>query len=641
MDYFSELNERQREAVTHKDGPILIIAGAGAGKTKTLTCRIHHLVQGGVPPEKILAVTFTNKAAREMRERLDVILGHLDEVGGRRGLRAPFIGTFHALGAHILRSHAARANLHPHFSIADRDDSLSAIKDAMKLSSIDPKRFEPRKILSAISRQKGNLISLESYAADSSDFLSKIIATVWGHYDELLKRGRSLDFDDLLVRPVNLLTKDQKILENLQNEWLYIHVDEYQDTNAAQYELTSLLSGARKNLCVVGDSDQSIYSWRGADFGNMLNFERDYPGAAVVTLEENYRSTQTILRAANNVISRNVMRKEKNLFTKNKVGEVINLYVALDETDEATFVAASALRLIKNEGVDPGEIAVLYRANFQSRALEEAFLAEEIPYQVLGVRFFERKEIKDILSYIKGATNPSDFVSVARALSVPKRGLGKIALAKIIAGQTSQLPLRQRESVTVFLKLLDDIRTSLETLPTSKVIKMILERSGILSGLKSGSSDEKERAENIEELVTLGTHYDSHNPPDGTMKLIEESMLSSGDEDGAEKPESGVKLMTAHASKGLEFSHVFVTGLEEGLFPHGGLDNEGDPEEERRLFYVALTRAKEKLSLSYAMSRTIYGSRRINIPSEFISDIDPSLIAMEEGGERILDLEKL
>lgn len=629
-----ELNPAQEKAANHKDGPLLIIAGAGAGKTKTISQRVLNLIKSGVEPSQILAITFTNKAAREMGERIRALVknerGNLDNVND-----CPLVSTFHSLGIHILRENASKVGLTRHFSIFDQDDSTSAIKEALRAGNLDPKQFEPGRIRNVISRHKGDLITEEEYSAGAEDYFPKIVAGVWERYEKILAKEKGLDFDDLILKTVKLLQSDKSVLSHYQNRWKYIHVDEYQDTNASQYELTKLLAESHHNLCVVGDSDQNIYGWRGANLKNLLNFEKDYPEATVVLMEENYRSTQTILEAANAVIKKNKIRKEKNLFTKNAIGDKVGIYAAYDENDEARFVAEKARSLILG-GVPEKEIAVLYRANFQSRALEEAFLSAGVPYQVLGTKFFERKEVKDIISYVRAALNENSLSDMKRILNVPPRGIGPATIVKIFAGKESSLSPAMRERVADFKKILAGILKMIETKKVSETIKYTIEKTGIEKMLLLGGEEDKERFENLMELVTLATKYDIYGGKEGIEKLLDDAALSSDQDsiDHEEKKKNSVRLMTVHASKGLEFSHVFITGMEAELFPHRQLQSsnvsEEQAEEERRLFYVALTRAKKKLYLAFTEVRTIFGSRQINAPSEFLGDIEHGLVEFEQ-----------
>lgn len=630
MTSLDGLNPFQKQAAAHLEGPLLIIAGAGAGKTKTITHRILHLIENGIPPDKILAITFTNKAAKEMRER---VLALLQQKEGEAALTVPFLSTFHALGVYILRQHGTALGLSRFFSIYDKDDSLAKIKQAMKALDIGEKVYEPRKIMHTISKLKGDGWSLTHFVNEKKpEAYQGMIARIWGKYEDILQAEKALDFDDLLLKTKELFTSRPEILSFYQERWPYINVDEYQDTNAIQYDLTTLLAQKNHNLCVVGDIDQSIYSWRGADYTNILNFEKDYPDATVITLEENYRSTQNILQAANEVIKKNKQRREKNLFTKNKEGEKISLYAALTEQDEAQYIAQTSLELIK-QGTPAEEIAVLYRANFQSRVLEEAFLKTGVPYQVLGTRFYERKEIKDILAFIKAALNPNDRESIKRIINIPPRGIGQVTLEKIFNGEIDRLPAKMQDKVKNFQTTLGLIREQAKTARPSELIKFIVEHTGLGNNLKEGGEEEQERLENLKEFASLALKYDQLPPEEGILELITEtSLVSDQDSLAVGNQKSGVRLMTVHAAKGLEFANVFISGLEQDLFPHSGLGNEKrDTEEERRLFYVALTRAKEKLFLTYAQSRTIFGSRNTTMPSEFIFDIDESLLAIDTG----------
>jgi len=637
-DYLSELNDTQRRAVTHRDGPLLVVAGAGAGKTKTITHRILHLIKSGVSPDKILAITFTNKAAKEMFGRVMALMAGEPELRDERA--RPFLSTFHALGVHLLREHGRALNIPRHFSIADRDDSLAMIKTALQDLGYDPKSFEPRRILGAISREKGRLINVAHYAEHlEQNPFGQVVLEIWRRYEAALGAAESLDFDDLILKTVTLLRDHPPILAESQDRWHYLHIDEYQDTNGAQYQLARLLAGERENICAVGDLDQSIYSWRGADFKNLLRFEHDFPRTTIVTLEENYRSTQTILKAANRIIAKNVNRLEKTLYTKNGRGEKLTLITALDEKEEAALVAGLAARIIERGGA-PNQITVLYRANFQSRALEEAMLRASVPYRVLGIRFFERAEVKDLLAYLKAALNPSDFTSRRRIINVPPRGLGKVTVAKALAGDLASLPVKTREKVETFNVLLADIRQIALVEKPSDTIRYVLDHSGLGETLRHGGNDDLERLENLRELVTLSLAYDQKPGEAGITALLTEAALVS-DQDTLIAPQAAVSLMTVHAAKGLEFDYVFVTGLEQDLFPHSRLvlrsaegGEEIDTEEERRLFYVALTRARKKLYLSYAETRTLFGRTRVNIPSDFLLDLDDTLV--EPLGEEVM-----
>lgn len=634
-----ELNEAQEQAVLHKEGPLLIIAGAGAGKTKTIAHRVFNLIKEGVPPKNILAITFTNKAAKEMRERIISLIEK--EAPHLIDDNVPFVSTFHSLGVHILKENAKAVGITRYFSILDKEDSLKAIKNAIKEANLDVKQFDPRRIQNIISKQKGELTDYESYLEEAGDdYFPKMFAIIWGKYEDILKKQKAFDFDDLILKTVRLFQRNNEILKYYQSLWKYIHIDEYQDTNKVQYTLTKLLSAEHKNICAVGDSDQSIYGWRGADFKNILNFEKDYPEVKLVLLEENYRSTKNILFAADNVIKKNKLRIDKKIFTQNKEGEKITLFEAENEEQEASFIAEKAKNIISENKIDPSEISVLYRANFQSRSLEEAFLKAGVPYQVLGVRFFERKEVKDVLAYIKSALNPDDQESIKRIINIPPRGLGKITLLKMFKGKNNELPQKVAEKVNDFNELLKSINKSVLNEKPSAVIKNIIKKTGMEEFLKKGGEDDQERIENIRELATLGAKYDDMPPPLGIEKLLTEAALVS-DQDSIGEKNKAVRLMTIHSAKGLEFKYVFITGLEDGLFPHQDLSGKGaeHDEEERRLFYVALTRAKEKLYLSFSDSRTIFGSRQVNYPSSFLSEIPEHLLLYDNNCIPTIELE--
>lgn len=627
MQHLSGLNERQKRAASCLEGPLLIVAGAGAGKTKTITHRIANLIDSGVNPGNILAVTFTNKAAKEMFERVESIVPF-------EGLKErPTICTFHSLGVRILKENAKKLGLSRFFSILDESDSMSLIKESMKELGIETKTVAPKTVRSVISRHKNNYLSDEDFQINS--YSGQMYLAIWRLYEQKKKKEGALDFDDLLLETVKLLEGNKDVLDYYQEKFKYIHVDEYQDTNKVQYLLTKLLAQKYKNICVVGDSDQNIYSWRGADIINILNFEEDYPDAEVVFLEENYRSTKNIIAVANEVIKKNNLRKDKNLFTKNKDGELISIYEAYNDKYEAEFLADKIVELL-DSGISADEIAVLYRANFQSRTIEEMMLKYGVPYQVLGVKFFDRKEVKDILSYLKAALNPDSFSDFKRASSFPKRGIGKASLAKVIAGKKNELSASALSKINNFYLLLEKIKDFAQSHKPSETIRFIIKESGIENELKnSKSEDDIERLENVLEMVTFATKYDTFDGVDGIEMLLEEAALVSDQDSLGQKKNkeerTGVKLMTVHASKGLEFEYVFIVGLEHDLFPHiTDSSTEADLEEERRLFYVAVTRAKEKLFLSYATIRMIFGETRLQSPSQFLGDIPPEFVLREE-----------
>jgi DNA helicase II / ATP-dependent DNA helicase PcrA len=648
---FAELNAAQREAVETVEGPLLVLAGAGAGKTKTITYRILNLVQKGVAPENILAVTFTNKAAKEMEERILKLLQEdravnrpvsMESKPARHASQGdaggPFIATFHGLGAFIIKENFQAAGVKKYFSIYDREDSKRIVREALVKNGYDPKQIEPMKILSIISREKGNFVSADQYfEMAGSEYFGGIVAKVWQDYELALRKENALDFDDLILVAAKLLQKEE-IRKFYGNKWKYIHIDEYQDTNKVQYQIAEAIAREHQNICAVGDGDQNIYSWRGANIKNILNFEKDYKNAKLVVLEENYRSTKTILEVANRIIKKNKFRKEKILITKNAVGERVGLFEALTENHEAQFVVEK-VKALQKSGAVLSDMAVLYRANFQSRVLEEEFLAANVPYQVLGTRFFERKEIKDILAFLRFCLNPESISDLKRIINVPPRGIGKITLLKIVEGKEESLPAAMKAKMNSFRELLRSIKNFAMQNPPSKTILFIAGEIGLNENLKK-TEEGIERIENIKELAVLASKYDKifkedegiKNWEEAIEKLLEDTALAS-DQDSDKKEKDGVRLMTVHASKGLEFAYIFVTGLEEGLFPHDKNYDDHvsseEAEEERRLFYVAITRAKKKLFLSYAQTRTIFGSRGVNIPSEFVLEIPDEYLERE------------
>lgn len=617
------LNAAQLDAVSHTEGPLLILAGAGAGKTKTITERIVQIVKKGTDPRHILAVTFTNKAAKEMRER---IAGRLEEehiIEKENPFHhTPVIKTFHSLGLMMLSEYGSRLGLQRHPTILDSSDSLSIIKSAVEQLGIDPKINDPSKIRGIISREKGDFVSAKDYKLKVATAQMDIVASVWRIYEEELRKQKAVDFDDLIVSTVHMLEDHADIRDHYQRRFQYVHVDEYQDTNAAQYAFVRLLVNAEhNNICVVGDADQNIYSWRGANVRNIMNFEKDFPGTHTVLLEENYRSTGNILQLANVAIRKNTIRKDKNLFTSQGEGEKISLMPAWDEAGEAEMIAEKCKELIAG-GVGGETIAVLYRANFQSRILEEAFIRANVTYNLLGTKFFERKEVKDVMSYLRAAINRDCQPDLKRVFDTPKRGIGKVTVAKIFAG--AEVPASAQTKISKVYDFLDQIVETLETEPLSHVMQMIIVDSGMEREMLEGSSEDRERLENARELVSLTVRYDGTPGKEVLQQFLEETSLQS-DQDNDTKEKSGVRLMTVHASKGLEFDHVFVTGLEQDLFPHKNIGNrkrsKEEEEEERRLFYVAVTRARKYLYLTHAELRTIFGQKQINAPSEFLMDV--------------------
>ncbi len=637
-DYIAHLNPRQKEAVLATDGPVSVLAGAGSGKTAVLTTRIYHLIRQGVPPERILAVTFTNKAAREMRERLYAKLGYEGDVNPyATRYPIPFIATFHGLGRELLQQYGSVMDIPKHFTIWDRDDSKSAIRDALKALDVDPKEVPPSAILGRISKAKSEGMTLQEFRDKHSreSFRSRIVAEAWIRYEDTLKKEKSLDFDDLIVLPVTLLRDHADVRTQVQERFSHLHVDEFQDTNELQGKLAQLIAGARRNIFVVGDIDQSIYTWRGATIDNLLKFEEQYDSAKHVVLDHNYRSTKTIVSAANDIIEKNKNRKEKHAITDNPTGERITIHPASTAEEEARWIAREAARCLRR-GTPVEEIAVLYRTNFQSRVLEEAFLHEGIPYRLLGTRFYDRKEVKDVLSWVRLALDPSRESDRMRAVQSPSRGIGKVTLGKMLAGKTGELRAADRAKVEGFENVVRGLREAAETALPSAFIKLVIEKSGLESSLLKDGEDGQERLENAKELATLASRYDGAPGLEGISAFLSDAALA-GDQDemDRDKKKVGVTLMTVHAAKGLEFDTVFVSGLEEGLFPHEGMgnDEERDEEEERRLFYVAVTRAKKRLILTMARVRRIYGTDYLSEPSQFLRDIDPLHIQYDEADE--------
>ncbi len=633
------LNAAQKEAVETTEGPLLVLAGAGAGKTRVIAHRIQEIVRRGVAPENILAITFTNKAASEMRERVMQILREdptkpLPTQPAHRGgfpfKGAPFVSTFHSLGLLIIKENAKLLGFKRTPTIYDRSDSLREIKAALKQFDGE---LEPRAALSMISRAKGQGITSGEFAGGAHSYREDIVAKAWPLYEKALQGDHALDFDDLLLRAMLLLRDNAPVRAQYQARWRYIHVDEYQDTNYVQAQIMELLVGPELNICAVGDVDQTIYGWRGAEIKNIMQFEKTFPGAKVILLEENYRSTKAILAAANQIISKNVYRPEKNLFTQNADGEQLSLYQAFDETDEAGYIA----RIVREQvalGRQPKDFAVLYRANFQSRAIEEALLRSDIDYQVLGTRFFERKEVKDTLSFIRAATLGTS-ADLGRIANVPPRGIGKVTLVKILSGREHELTGATREKVAQLRALLERIKRAAETLRPSELVHFVINEVGLVRMFKEDQLEGPERLENLRELGSLAARYDDipHvsdiSMTAGLDAFLESAALAS-DQDELKEETNAVRLMTVHASKGLEFPVVFITGLEEGLFPYEREDSDAnDKEEERRLCYVAITRAEKKVYLSYASYRTVFGSKNATLPSQFLSDIPGELLELE------------
>jgi DNA helicase-2/ATP-dependent DNA helicase PcrA len=625
-----QLNEQQLDAVTTADGPLLILAGAGSGKTRVLTYRSAYLIaECGVSPFNILAVTFTNKAANEMRTRMESLVG--------AAVRDMQVSTFHSFAARVLRRFGDKTGLGRDFTIYDEEDAVALLKQCMVDLNINPKAHSPRKVKEYISSAKDKMIGPDAYKATAASFFNKIVAEIYPRYQQRLQDSSALDFDDLLYRTVQLLTACTDVLESLQNKYRYIMVDEYQDTNHTQYLLVSKLAARYKNICVVGDDDQSIYGWRGADIGNILKFEDDFPGCKVVRLEQNYRSTQTILRAASNVVSNNCSRKSKTLFSKGELGDKIILLSTDDDASEAGAVADSIEDLIRTEKAPRSGIAVLYRTNAQSRAIEETLKKRFIPYTIVGgIRFYQRKEIKDSLAYLKIISNPKDIISFRRIVNYPSRGLGNVALAAIEAEAASKnlSPVElalvsngdflRSQARTGFLQLAGVVRsliTAKRDLPPDRYVEAAINISGVRAEVMTGDAIESEsRKENLDELIAAVKEYCQQNPTAAIEAFLEEITLYT-DVDSWDESADVVTLMTLHSAKGLEFPAVFITGLEEGLLPHSrSLDKDRDIEEERRLFYVGITRARNHLFLTYARSRRRFASAVSN-ESRFLAEL--------------------
>ena len=629
-----QLNPKQKEAAESLDGPTLVVAGAGAGKTRVLVERIVNLIKSGkAEAREILAITFTNKAAKEMRER---VLARIDSDKDLNrpvnalysGLGVPFVSTFHSLGVHIMREQAKLLQIKKHFAILDRQDQKRITKEAMKKLGLDSKEKDPNFYINSISRAKSDALSPEIYLEMANSYSKEEVYHVWSFYEKIKKKEGSFDFDDLLLVPLKLLQENDEVLSYYQNVWKYILVDEYQDTNKVQFEILRLLAGKEQNLFAVGDIDQSIYAWRGAKPDLMLLFEKHFKDAKLIFLEQNYRSTKNIIEAANAVIEKNQRRQKKVLFSENKEGEKIKLIQAFSAQDEARKIARKARELIE-KGYDASEIAVLYRMNFISRVLEDAFLSEGVPYQILGTRFFDRKEIKDLISFLRLALNRDSLSDLYRATSAVPRGIGKVALLKIQEGKTAELPASSQVKVKNFFAMLDEIYNFALKNRVSETLRFILDKSGLAEHLKSKGQDGQERLANLFELIELSKKYDVLPSEEALEKFLDEAALSQ-DQDELEKDGKGVRLMTVHASKGLEFKAVFVSALEQGIFPAERFDEKDDEEEERRLFYVAITRAKEELYLSHAMERQVFGETSISEPSEFLQDLPEALIEIEE-----------
>lgn len=619
-----ELNSKQKEAVETTNGPLLILAGAGSGKTKVLTTRIAYLVlEKNVFPENILAITFTNKAAREMKERVINILGKI-------GYDIQ-ISTFHSFGLAILKEQYEVLGYKKNFTILDSDDTLAVVKKILKNMDYDIKEYNPKAIRSKISGAKNELVDANKYEIIAATDFEKVTAKVYAAYEKKLKTNNSVDFDDLLTLPITLFKKYPEILRKYQEKYKYVLIDEYQDTNEAQYILTKLITAKYKNICVVGDDSQSIYSWRGANYKNILNFEHDFEDTKTILLEQNYRSTKNILEAANYVIKNNKMKKDKNLWTENITGDKIKYHKATDEKDEASYVGKKIIELTNN-GVDLKDIAVLYRTNAQSRNVEELLLRENIPYKVIGsFYFYNRKEIKDLISYLKLIYNTYDDASLERVINVPKRGIGLKSIEnlniKALSLECSLYDAIDSGKELAFKNLIEELRQISENCTLTELVDIILDKTGIKAELEKEQTIESEvRLEYLEEFKTITKNFEEKNGVISLGDFLSEISLVA-DMEEHKNNNNVVTLMTVHSAKGLEFDYVFIIGLEEGIFPHNNSLFETESlEEERRLCYVAITRAKKGLYLVNARKRTLYGMDSYNPPSRFIEEINPDLI---------------
>lgn len=635
---FDTLNDRQCEAVKHTEGPLLITAGAGSGKTKVLTCRIAHLLELGVAPYRILAITFTNKAAKEMKERVTNLVGaQADSI---------WLSTFHSFCAKLLRFevdgfHGYTRN----FTIYDSSDQLVLVKDCLKKLNLDDKQFTPRSVLGTISSAKNVLMDAKAFAAKASDFYEQKVADVYAMYQEKLRENNAVDFDDLLFLAVRLLQENEEVREKYQSRFQYILVDEYQDTNHAQYALTKILAARWRNICVVGDADQSIYAWRGADIRNIIDFTRDYPDAASIKLEQNYRSTKTILHAANAVIDNNESRPKKTLWTENPTGNKIIHYQAQTEHDEADYIAGVIYNRHEISHEPYGDMAILFRTNAQSRVLEEKLMRYAIPYTMVGgTEFYDRKEIKDVLAYLRLLYNPEDSLSLTRIINVPKRNIGATTMEHVAAyaeaqgislfealSSTDEIPVTKRAKASLenFAAMIFDLLNDIEGKDVLSLIETVIKQTGYGDMLDKEAEHDPQgesRKENVGEFLSVAKDYMDSNPEGNLQDFLENVALVS-DVDDFESSDSKVTLMTLHAAKGLEFPVVFLTGLDEGLFPHSRtLMDPAQVEEERRLAYVGITRAERQLYVTNAVTRTMYGRISAYMPSRFLAEIPPQFM---------------
>ncbi|MCH7811242.1 MAG: UvrD-helicase domain-containing protein [Chloroflexi bacterium] len=655
MEILHDLNPAQREAVQHTQGALLILAGPGSGKTRVIAHRIAYLTtHDGVHPYRIVAVTFTNKAAREMRARVAAIIGQTAD--------SLMLGTFHGVCARILRADGGATGVDRAFAIFDDGDQQALMRRVLEELAVDPRKFAPRAILSAISRAKSELASPSAFAASVHDYFGEIVSRAYERYQALLEEQNALDFDDMIMRTVMLFRESDAALRKYQERFVHTLVDEFQDTNVAQYVLARQFAGGSGNICVVGDPDQSIYSWRSADIRNILNFERDYPNAKVIYLEQNYRSTQNILDSAHAVIAANEQRKEKRLWTDRSAGEPITIFEAYDDNEEADFVASEVTALLRDGSHTPGDIAVMYRTNAQSRVLEQAFVNQQIRYRLVGgTRFYERKEVKDLLAYMRLLHNPLDRIAFNRVINVPPRGIGArtleeldrwsggldlspYAALRLLAEEREPQPhsfsTRAVTALLAFHELIDRVAEGSKAQSVSALLGTVLESTRYRRYLLDEfEADGEERWENVQQLVTLAAEYDGLEPDAALPQFLEDVALVS-DADEYDAGAGAVTLITLHAAKGLEFPVVFIVGVEEGVLPHlRSFDDPAQLEEERRLCYVGITRAKERLYLVRAFRRYLMGSSLHNPPSRFLKDLPQKLIetrrTMRGAGARV------
>ena len=646
MDLMQGLNEPQQRAVACLQGPLLIVAGAGSGKTRVLTFRIANLLEHGVPPYRILAITFTNKAAREMRERVDALIGD--------AAQDVWLSTFHSFCARFLRMELEHYGRYAkNFVIYDAADSKGLIRECLKELNIDEKHTAPGAVQAHISDAKNRLLDVAAFTAQATDFFAEQVAKIYALYQSKLQENNALDFDDLLMLTVELLTKNEELRTKYQKKFQYILVDEYQDTNGAQYAITKLLAAEHRNICVVGDADQSIYGWRGADMRNIMNFEKDYPEATVILLEQNYRSTKNILAAANAVIENNLTRKKKELWTDNPTGDRITIYEGATEKNEASYIVREVERLHTMFHVKYGDIAVLYRTNAQSRNIEEVFYATGVPYAMVGsVRFYDRREIKDIIAYLRVIYNPRDTLSLLRIINVPRRGLGPTSIARMmetaeeyrislfevitdaqLLSMIPKLSAKVKLALEEFAAMVFTFMGQLGTRPIHEIVEDVIETSGYAAALEEEKKeDNRDRLENLREFISVAKNFDdgAAEGENGLADFLAQIALIS-DVDQTEQSDGTVTLMTFHAAKGLEFPAVFMAGMEEGLFPHSRtLLDDTEIEEERRTCYVGITRAERRLYLTYARQRTIYGRTEMSRPSRFLAEIPEELVEHKE-----------